>query len=189
MLFFREIKYTISFSILASLLSACGGGGSSSTPATSAALDLKSASNFVSFESGHVRPLAKSLDGKQLFVVNTPANSIEIFDITDSGLDHSATVAVGMEPVAIAVKNQSEIWIVNHLSDSISIVDLSGAVPRVARTLLVGDEPRDIVFAGTTKQRAFITTAHRGQNSPYGPATLPNNPSEAATAGIGRADV
>jgi hypothetical protein len=30
------------------------------------------------------------------------------------------------------------------------------------RTLLVGDEPRDIVFAGNPV-RAFITTAHRGQ--------------------------
>ena len=189
MLSLFEIKSIISFSLLASLLSACGGGGSSVTPAAGAALDLKSASNFVNFESGHVRPLAKSSDGKQLFAVNTPANSIEIFDVTDSGLDHSATVAVGMEPVAIAVKSQSEIWVVNHLSDSISIVDLSGSTPRVTRTLLVGDEPRDIVFAGTTKQRAFITTAHRGQNSPYSPAILPNNPSEATTAGIGRADV
>ena len=32
------------------------------------------------------------------------------------------------------------------------------------RTLLVGDEPRDIVFAGAGSTRAFITTAHRGQN-------------------------
>ena len=34
-----------------------------------------------------------------------------------------------------------------------------------SRTLLVGDEPRDIVFAGPGGNRAFITTAHRGQNS------------------------
>jgi DNA-binding beta-propeller fold protein YncE len=41
----------------------------------------------------------------------------------------------------------------------------------VVRTLLVGDEPRDIVFAGGTDvnghfTRAFITTARRGQNVP-----------------------
>ena len=38
--------------------------------------------------------------------------------------------------------------------------------PRVVRTLLVGDEPRDIVFAGPGGNRAFITTARRGQNVP-----------------------
>ncbi|HIO93145.1 MAG TPA: hypothetical protein EYG68_09945 [Leucothrix mucor] len=185
-----NITLFISATVLVSLLTACGGGGgSSSTPNTGVRLDLDKASNFVSFESGHVRPLAKSLDGKLLFAVNTPANSVEIFNITATGLEYANTVAVGMEPVAIAVRSQSEIWVVNHLSDSISIVDLSAATPRVTRTLLVGDEPRDIVFAGTSKKRAFITTAHRGQNSPYGPATLPNNPSEATTAGIGRADV
>lgn len=30
----------------------------------------------------------------------------------------------------------------------------------------VGDEPRDVVFAGERGERAFITTAHRGKNSP-----------------------
>ena len=57
----------------------------------------------------------------------------------------------------------------NHLSDSVSIVDVGAAPPRVARTLLVGDEPRDIVFAGPGGNRAFITTAHRGQNRPGDP--------------------
>src|SRR6185369_14513289 len=42
--------------------------------------------------------------------------------------------------------------------------------PQVVRTLLVGDEPRDIVFAGPGGSRAFITTARRGQNVP---ATVP----------------
>ena len=51
----------------------------------------------------------------------------------------------------------------NHLSDSVSIVDVAATPPRVVRTLLVGDEPRDIVFAGSGGNRAFITTAHRGQ--------------------------
>ena len=39
----------------------------------------------------------------------------------------------------------------------------SGNFRVVARTLLVGDAPRDIVFAGTGGNRALITTAHRGQ--------------------------
>ena len=74
---------------------------------------------------------------------------------------------------------------VNHLSDSISVVDVSATPPKVTRTLLVGDEPRDIVFAGTGNKFAFITTAHRGQNSPYQNTIQ----TELTAEGIGRADV
>jgi DNA-binding beta-propeller fold protein YncE len=144
------------------------------------------AAAFTAFESGQVRPLAMSPDGNRLFAVNTPDNRLEIFTITAGGLTPSASVPVGLEPVAVAARNNSEVWVVNHLSDSISIVDVAATPPRVVRTLLVGDEPRDIVFAGPGGNRAFITTAHRGQNSPY---TDPNNPGELTTPGIGRADV
>ena len=144
------------------------------------------ATSFVAFESGQVRPLAMSPDGNRLFAVNTPDSRLEIFTVTSAGLTLTGTVPVGMEPVAVAARDNSEVWVVNHLSDSISIVDVSATPPRVVRTLLVGDEPRDIVFAGPGGNRAFITTAHRGQNSPY---TDPVNPGELTTPGIGRADV
>ncbi|HET8704757.1 MAG TPA: hypothetical protein VFM46_00535, partial [Pseudomonadales bacterium] len=49
--------------------------------------------------------------------------------------------------------------------DSVSVVDMTG-VPHIKATLWVGDEPRDIVFAGKDRQRAFITAAYRGQNHP-----------------------
>jgi YVTN family beta-propeller protein len=75
-------------------------------------------------------------------------------------------VQVGLEPVAVAARNASEVWVVNHLSDSVSIVDVATSPPRVVRTLLTCDEPRDIVFAGPGGNRAFITTARRGQNCP-----------------------
>ena len=140
---------------------------------------------FVTFETGQVRPLALSPDGNRLYAVNTPDNRLEIFDIKPAGLTHAGFISVGMEPVALAIRTNNEVWVVNHLSDSISIVD-TGANPRVVRTLLVGDEPRDIVFAGTGSNRAFITTAHRGQNSPF---SDPNDPGQITVQGIGRADV
>ena len=147
--------------------------------------DPATAASFTAFESGQVRPLAISPDGSHLFVVNTSDNRLEIFDVNGGTPVHTGSVAVGMEPVAVAVRSNTEIWVANYLSDSISIVDIS-ATPRVTRTLLVGDEPADIVFSGTGGNRAFITTAHRGQNSPYNDAS---NPGELATPGIGRADV
>src|SRR5262245_47949936 len=124
---------------------------------------------FATFESGLVRPLALSPDGTHLYAVNTPDDRLEIFDATGGTLTHVGSVPVGLEPVAVAARTNGEVWVVNHLSDSVSIVDVAATPPRVVRTLLVGDEPRDIVFAGTGGNRAFITTAHRGQNRPGDP--------------------
>ncbi len=144
------------------------------------------ASPFVLFESGQVRPLAQSPDGTKLFAVNTPDNRLEIFDVGVGSLTHVASVPVGLEPVAVAARTNGEVWVVNHLSDSVSVVDVSTpATAHVVRTLLVGDEPRDLVFAGPGGNRAFITTAHRGQNTPLH-STIET---VLTTEGIGRADV
>jgi DNA-binding beta-propeller fold protein YncE len=137
--------------------------------------------SYVLFESGPVRPLALSPDGTQLFAANTPDGTLEIFDVDVAGITKTASVAVGMEPVAVAARTNDEIWVVNHLSDSISIIDVSG-IPRVVRTLHVGDEPNDIVFAGPGATRAFVTTAHRGQ-------ALVDPRGDYDVAGVGRADV
>ena len=141
------------------------------------------AEQFPLFESGQVRPLALSPDGKLLFAVNTPDNRLEIFRTGNNGLTHQGSVPVGLEPVAVAARTNDEVWVVNHLSDSVSIVrvDADGRGGVVGRTLLVGDEPRDIVFAGSGRRRAFITAAHRGQNAPFDP--------QLTTPGVGRADV
>src|SRR5262249_17318808 len=104
--------------------------------------------SFVNFESGQVRPLALSPDGTRLFAVNTPDDRLEIFDVGAAGLTHTGSVPVGLEPVAVAARSDDEVWVVNLLSDSVSIVDVSTRPARVTRTLLTCDEPRDIVFAG-----------------------------------------
>ncbi|MFW6067601.1 MAG: YncE family protein [Myxococcota bacterium] len=145
---------------------------------------------FVAFESGPVRPLALSPSGDLLFATNTPDGHLEIFDVGAGGeLAHRGSVAVGMEPVAVAARTDEEVWVVNHLSDSVSIVDVPSR--RVVRTLLVGDEPRDIVFAGPDGSRAFVTTAHRGQHRTH--PSLAGVPGagdpELTTPGVGRADV
>jgi YVTN family beta-propeller protein len=168
-----------------SLLTACSSGGDGGGGGTGGGINPPTAErNFVTFETGQVRPLALSPDGNTLYVTNTPNSTLEIYSITNAGLEQTATVPVGMEPTAVAVVN-NQVWVVNHLSDSISIVDVGGNPPRVVRTLLVGDEPRDIVFAGAHNQYAFITTAHRGQNGRF------DSPVDAQlkTPGVGRADV
>ncbi len=141
------------------------------------------AQSFVNFESGQVRPLALSPDGSRLFAVNTPDNRLEIFAVGASGLTHTGSVEVGLEPVAVAARSDSEVWVVNHLSDSLSIVDVAASPPRVTRTFATCDEPRDIVFAGPGNDRAFVTAARRGQNCG------PFDRSDLTTPGIGRAVV
>jgi len=175
-------------------LHACSGGGSSHNPPAPevpppATPDPDpdpdpgpTPTSFVTFESGQVRPLAWSSDGSRLFVTNTPANSLDIYSVSEDSFNLDASVAVGLEPVAVAVRSDEEVWVVNHLSDSVSIVDV-GSSPRVVQTLLVGDEPRDIVFAGANGERAFITAAYRGQNHPTFEVD------DLFTPGLGRADV
>lgn len=147
---------------------------------------LAETDSYQNFESHQFRPLAMSPSGDRLFVTNTPDNRVEVFELTDAGPVHAGEVMVGLEPVAIAARNDNEIWVVNHLSDSVSVVDVGSYPPQVRQTLFVGDEPRDIVFAGKDNERAFVTAAHRGQNSPYRDSV---NPGELTTPGIGRADV
>jgi len=168
---------------LVALLTACSGGSGSQGGGGG---DINTTEpRFVTFDSGQVRPLALSPDSQQLLAVNTPAGQLEIFNMTDTGLDAVASVPVGLEPVAVSYRNNTEAWVVNHLSDSVSVVDLSANPARVVKTLLVGDEPRDIVFAGEDIRYAYISTAHRGQNGPD------DRPMDAAltTPGVGRTDV
>src|SRR5215813_9258185 len=88
---------------------------------------------FTTFESGQVRPLALSPDGARLFAVNTPDDYLEIFAVSpvDGSLVHEASVPAGLEPVAVAARSNTEVWVVNHLSDSVSIIDLAASPPRV----------------------------------------------------------
>ncbi|MEO7110763.1 MAG: hypothetical protein ABI183_10020, partial [Polyangiaceae bacterium] len=143
------------------------------------------------FESGPVRPVAMSSDGTHLFVANSANASLDVFTVSASGVTPAGSTYVGIDPVAVAARTTTEVWVVNQLSDSVSVVDTSIMPPHVIRTLLVGDEPSDIVFGGPGKSRAFITTAHRGQQRSQ--ASIANavgaGDPQLTTAGIGRADV
>lgn len=193
----QSLKRILACAAAAVVVSCSSGGGSDSTapagqqptdpPVTNPVPDPNQNGGvtderlFPVFESGQVRPLALSADAAFLYAVNTPDNRLEIFSIDGNTLTFQQSVPVGMEPVAVAVHNSGDVWVVNHLSDSISIVDTSAAQASVKRTLLVGDEPRDIVFAGAGFNRAFVTAAHRGQNAPFDP--------QLKTPGVSRADV
>ncbi len=113
--------------------------------------------SFVNFESQHVHPIALTPDGGRLLVVNTPDARLAVFDVLPSGLlAYAFEASVGLEPVSVAARSTGEAWVVNHVSDSISIVDLN--TETVTATMQVGDEPTDVVFAGG---RAFVCVSQR----------------------------
>jgi DNA-binding beta-propeller fold protein YncE len=167
-------------------LSACTGdviGDSEEDQAAQVASLPPTTSSYALFETLQVRPVALSPSGRRLFALNTPDNRLEVFAVGTGGkLTPLTSVVVGLEPTAVAARSDDEVWVVNHLSDSVSVVRIDAQIAAtVTRTLLVGDEPRDIVFAGTNRDRAFITCAHRGQNT--------GDAYDLQTAGVGRADV
>lgn len=109
------------------------------------------------FEGRQTHPIAITPDGLRLLALNTPDARLSVFDISNP-LRHAplliAEIPVGLEPVSVRAKSNNEIWVVNELSDSISIVDL--AARAVTATLTVPDEPADLVFSGT---KAFVSCA------------------------------
>ena len=109
-------------------------------------------SSFVNWETPHVHPLDLTPDRTLLLAVNTPDARLELFS-TGGALPVSiGSVPVGLDPVSVRARSNSEAWVVNHISDSVSIVDLP--TQRVIATLATDDEPADVVFAGG---RAFVS--------------------------------
>lgn len=121
------------------------------------------------FESPPVHPLELSSDGDALFVAHTVDHRLVVFDLSSGEPERTEEIQVGLEPVSVRQRTATEVWVVNHVSDSISIVDL--LTGRVVKTLLVGDEPTDVVFAGTP-QRAFVCVSQEDRIRVYDPNNL-----------------
>ena len=121
-------------------------------------------SSFVNFENPHIHPLDITPDRARLLAVNTADNRLEVFAISEKGLEHECSIPVGMEPVAVRARTNDEAWVANHLSDSVSIVDLN--TRNVVNSLNTGDEPADVIFAGSP-QRAFVSVSQRNQIEVY----------------------
>jgi YVTN family beta-propeller protein len=115
----------------------------------------------LNFESPQVHPLALTPDGTRLLAVNSPNGTLSVFQLAN-GLAPKliAEIPVGLEPVSVAVRGNNEAWVANWLSDSISIVDL--ATGNVVRSIDVGDEPTDILFAGSNREIAFVCVSGGG---------------------------
>ncbi len=119
--------------------------------------------SFVNFESPQVHPLDLTPDGSKLLAVNTANNSLEVYNTsnTASAPVFVRSIPVGIDPVTVRARTNSEAWVVNVISDSVSIVDLQNGI--VTKTLQTGDEPADVVFAGVSQGSAFVSCAQSKQ--------------------------
>src|ERR1051326_340237 len=125
--------------------------------------------DYKNFESPQVHPLSITPDGTRLLAVNSPNGTLSVFYITGNSLTLTAEIPVGLEPVSVAARNNNEAWVVNWLSDSVSVVDLNHF--KTVRTFDVGDEPTDIVFAGQQKEFAFVCVSGTAEVRVFDPAS------------------
>jgi YVTN family beta-propeller protein len=124
---------------------------------------------FVNWETPQVHPIHMTPGGSRLLVTNTADNRLEVFTLAAGMPALAAEVPVGLDPVSVRSRTENEAWVVNHISDSISIVDLTTL--NVVKTLKTKDEPNDVVFAGSP-QRAFVTCGAANTVQVFDPANL-----------------
>ena len=116
------------------------------------------AGSFVNFETPHVHPLELTPNRTRLLAVNTPDSRLEVFDVRGAAPVSIGSVPVGLDPVTVRARNDNEAWVINHVSDSISVVDLNTL--HTVRTLQTGNEPADLVFV-EAEGRAFVSCSER----------------------------
>ncbi|HVF34444.1 MAG TPA: hypothetical protein VND91_03915, partial [Candidatus Saccharimonadia bacterium] len=113
---------------------------------------------YVNWENHPAHALDLSPDRQLLAVAHTADQCVQFFDVASGEPVAAGHVVVGVDPVSVRFRNDRELWVVNHISDSISVVDVPGR--RVTATLATGDEPFDVVFA---RSRAFVSCSQANE--------------------------
>jgi YVTN family beta-propeller protein len=122
------------------------------------------------FVSPHTNPIA--VHNGQVFVVNTPSATLDVIDANNRTV--TARVPVGIDPVSVSVRpDGQEIWVSNHISDSVSIVDNDPKSPTYLHVIAtvqafdqqskatLFDEPMGIAFANS--QKAYVALSSDNQ--------------------------
>ncbi|QDV82168.1 ankyrin repeat domain-containing protein [Planctomycetes bacterium TBK1r] len=122
------------------------------------------------FASPHASPIA--ISGNFVFVVNTPADTVDVIDAEKRKVH--TQISVGVDPVGIAVRpDGKEVWVSNHVSDSVSVIDNDPESPTYLHVIATiqefdlktkataFDEPVGIAFAGNEK--AYVALSSENQ--------------------------
>jgi YVTN family beta-propeller protein len=123
-----------------------------------------------SMESPQFSPIAVS--GGRVFVANTPAGTVDVIDAKTRKV--VKRIPVGVDPVCIAVRpDGKEVWVANHVSDSVSVIDTDPASPTHLHVVATVqefdpktkatkfDEPVGIAFA--SNEKAYVALSPENQ--------------------------
>ena len=126
------------------------------------------------FVSPHTNPIA--MHQGRVFVVNTPAGTLDVIDTATHEVRDR--VNVGIDPVSVAIRpDGKEIWVSNHISDSVSVVDIDPTSPlylQVVATVQAFDsqsratqfdEPMGIAFANNEKAYVALSSTQSNRSS------------------------
>ena len=122
------------------------------------------------FMSPHFSPIVISED--KVFVANTPCDTIEVLDAKSGGL--LRRIPVGLDPVSLAIRPDGrELWVSNHVSDSVSVVDLDPSKRTFMHVVATVqdidpaskatrfDEPMGIAFASNSKAYVALSSENK----------------------------
>jgi len=143
--------------------------GQSASDAISVGVDMFRADHDAGhpgFASPHSNPIAVLPDYSRLYVANTPADTVDVFDAQTGVV--LTRIHVGIDPVSIAVRPDGlEVWVSNHVSDTVSVIDADPASPTHHQVIATiqevdaesrstrFDEPVGIAFTGDS-QKAYV---------------------------------
>lgn len=125
------------------------------------------AGDFVNLEVPPVHPLDLSPDGKLLAVCHTADNRVLLYSLVTGTPVPAAAISVGLDPVSVRWRTATELWVANHTSDTVSVVDAVACT--VKHTLQTADEPVDVVFAGAP-QSAWVACSQVNRVQLFDPA-------------------
>lgn len=122
------------------------------------------------FMSPQASPIA--VHQSWVFVANTPAGTLDVIDTKSRKVIQRVTV--GVEPVSVAVRpDGKEVWVANHVSDSVSVIDTDPSSPTCYQVLATiqeldpitkatrFDEPVGIAFA--SNEKAYVALSSENQ--------------------------
>lgn len=105
---------------------------------------------YANLEAAQTSPLRLSADQTRLFAVNSANNSLSVFDVTTPAMPKLIVeIPVGVGPVSVNPLTNDVAWVVNQVSNSVSVVSVSQKI--VIATIPAKPEPMDVVFAGTNQ--------------------------------------
>ncbi|MBX3420945.1 MAG: hypothetical protein KF752_05235 [Pirellulaceae bacterium] len=137
--------------------------------------------SFVNYENAPIHGLDLSPDGSLLAAVNTSDMRVEVFSL-DEGLPALWTsIAVGLEPVSVRFRTNAELWVVNNLSDSITIINVTTG--NITHTIATLNDPWDVVFAGSP-ERAFVSCGLPRAIQVFNPSNVLAAPSNITLQGL-----